>query len=152
MLQMHDDWQVAGSQLNSKTPPQGAQVAWQAILLPVQQPAACAPAGTEDPATARAGRSSRTKRLRWIVLLMRYSFPQGQMLQTQFEWHPGNSRVQLNSKTPQSQLAAHCANRTAQQEPAGGADWAAPRPGARTMRVRAKIRSKAFLMVQLLGG
>jgi hypothetical protein len=40
MKQMQDDWQVLGSQLNSKTPPQGAQTASQAILLPVQQLAA----------------------------------------------------------------------------------------------------------------
>jgi hypothetical protein len=48
MLQMHDDWQVAGSQLNSKTPPQGAQTASQAILLPWQQARPVCPALAES--------------------------------------------------------------------------------------------------------
>ena len=66
MKQMHDDWQVIGSQLNSKTPPQGAQPASQAILLARQHLDSCCPAaaGVENPATASAGRSSRTRRLR----------------------------------------------------------------------------------------
>jgi hypothetical protein len=71
------------------------------------------------------------------------------MLQTQFEWHPGYSRVQLNSKTPHWQPAAQFANCTAQQLPAGE-DWAVAKPGARIARIRAKVSSRAFLMVYLL--
>jgi hypothetical protein len=53
MKQMHDDWQVLGSQLNSKTPPQGAQTASQASLLPVQQLAAVCWASDNGESAAR---------------------------------------------------------------------------------------------------
>jgi hypothetical protein len=73
------------------------------------------------------------------------------MLQTQFELQPGKSRVQLNSKTPHRQPAAHWANRTAQQVPAGGcASVDGVSPGESKARTKAKVKSRAFLMMHLL--
>jgi hypothetical protein len=73
------------------------------------------------------------------------------MLQMQLELHPGKSRVQLNSKTPHWQPAAHWTNRTAQQEPAGGcASVDGASPGESRARAKANVSSRAFLMMYLL--
>lgn len=74
------------------------------------------------------------------------------MLQMQLELQPGKSRVQLNSKTPHRQPAAHWAARTKQQVPPGGcASVDGVNPGESKARAKANVSSRAFLMMHLLG-